>query len=331
MVIGALIAGTAPVDVAAAAEPPARPHATLSYQRGPGAEGCPDQPDLERAVRARLGYDPFDREAPLRLEVQIDALGPRLEARLITRSPTGAPGEWSRTSPTTRCDDLAEALALAISLAIDPLSELDAPDPTAPLRSPPPAPVVTATVAVHSPDRHTARAPREEMAHASSWSFGGGAGLAGAAGLTPGPTLGLLLDADLGGPAWRIGVEARLFLPSSLVFTPSSEVSVLPIGGAILPCWHTSVLGACAVLAVSAVRSSGVGLTPSRVVVTPSASAGARVLGKLPLGPALQLSAFAEIDLAWVQTTVVVSGREAWRTPPVAGLLGLLVGWSENP
>lgn len=328
--MGALIVGTAPRDVAAA-EPPARPRATLRYERGPGAEGCPDQPDLEGAVRARLGYDPFEDGAPLRLEAQIDRDGPHLRARLFTRSPTGAPGEWSRTSPTTRCDDLAEALALSISLAIDPLSDLDAAAPTLPLRSPPPAPVTTATVVVGAPRPQPARAPRAEPIPSSSWSFGGGAGLAGAAGLTPGPTLGLLLDADLGGPTWRIGVEARLFLPSSLVFTPSSEVSVLPIGGAILPCWHTAYLGACAVLAVSAVRSSGVGLTPSRVVVTPSASVGARVLGKLALGRALHLSGFVEIDLAWVQTTVVVSGREAWRTPPVAGLLGLLVGWSENP
>jgi hypothetical protein len=37
----------------------AAPTSRLTYVRGPGAEKCPDEAELRRAVAERLGYDPF--------------------------------------------------------------------------------------------------------------------------------------------------------------------------------------------------------------------------------------------------------------------------------
>src|SRR5436190_13499771 len=54
---GALLAGLGVLACAGRAE--AFPSTRLVYARGPGAEQCPDQAAVRKAVAVRLGYDPF--------------------------------------------------------------------------------------------------------------------------------------------------------------------------------------------------------------------------------------------------------------------------------
>ena len=63
---------------AAAAPAHAEPAGRLVYDRGPGAEACPDEMALRRAVGARLGEDPFDPRLSRTFRLTIAIAGARL-------------------------------------------------------------------------------------------------------------------------------------------------------------------------------------------------------------------------------------------------------------
>lgn len=97
--------------------------ARLVYVRGPGAEGCPTEQEVRAAVRARLGYDPFFPWAHETLVVEIAgaAEGFRVQLQLIDADNRleGARGLSVRQRD---CAAAVDALALTISLTIDPAS-----------------------------------------------------------------------------------------------------------------------------------------------------------------------------------------------------------------
>lgn len=126
--------------------PPAHPTFSLDYQRRSDT-GCPDRPHLQEAVAHRLGRNPWDDGAMQRFQVVIrrqtggrlvanvdlvDAEGRRLGARVLR-------------SADPECEELAAAVALAITIAIDPLAVVapsmptPEPPPDAPLPSEPPS------------------------------------------------------------------------------------------------------------------------------------------------------------------------------------------------
>ena len=60
----------------------ASPTSRLTYVRGPGAETCPDEAQLRRAVTERLGYDPFFPFANRTIVAQIEKKGAGYAAEL---------------------------------------------------------------------------------------------------------------------------------------------------------------------------------------------------------------------------------------------------------
>src|SRR5258706_10864334 len=69
------------VNTAASAEPP--PRVRLEYARRAGAERCPDEDQVRRAVVARLGYDPFVDDGEERLgRAELAPAGRALRARI---------------------------------------------------------------------------------------------------------------------------------------------------------------------------------------------------------------------------------------------------------
>jgi len=95
----------------------------LVYTRSAGAEQCPDEATLRRAVVERLGYDPFLPNADHTIVATIDLARDKLrgEARLLDDHGVvrGSREHWSRPA---QCDELVRALALSISISIDPAS-----------------------------------------------------------------------------------------------------------------------------------------------------------------------------------------------------------------
>ena len=67
----------------AAARAQTRRTAVLTYTRGAGAEACPDEPAVRRAVMDRLGYDPFRPEAAVAVTASIARVRGRLRADVM--------------------------------------------------------------------------------------------------------------------------------------------------------------------------------------------------------------------------------------------------------
>lgn len=104
------------------AAPPARKGARITWVRGIDAEGCVGRIGLEEDVKARLGYDPFTAPADLAIEGTVVRASPSgFRAELVVRDAGGTVlGTRQLASREADCRSLGEAVAVAITVAIDP-------------------------------------------------------------------------------------------------------------------------------------------------------------------------------------------------------------------
>jgi hypothetical protein len=110
-----------------------RPDAKLSYVRKGAATICPDEPLMRQLVAARLGYDPFRDQSQRAIAVTITRDPKGFRAVLELRDDTGkVVGTRTLSSTSSDCNELASAIALALTIAIDPLGE--APSASASMR-----------------------------------------------------------------------------------------------------------------------------------------------------------------------------------------------------
>lgn len=97
----------------------------LSWVRSSDAASCPSATTLRQDVRSRLGYDPFTSPANVFLEGTVEHQNGVWTVRLFKRDATGAlVGERELSSEAEECTGLAEAITLAVALAIDPEAAL---------------------------------------------------------------------------------------------------------------------------------------------------------------------------------------------------------------
>lgn len=93
----------------------------LSYSHGPDTTRCPAAPEVQAAVIARLGYDPFSASAAKEIAAAITRTEGGLRATIRVVEGGGAEsGQRSIESLQDDCRELAAAMALAISIVIDP-------------------------------------------------------------------------------------------------------------------------------------------------------------------------------------------------------------------
>ena len=172
--------------------------AELSWVRASGAESCPTPSKMRAAVARRLGRDPFERDAEVSFEVVIEPRAPGWAARIVAQGTALGAGSRELTSEAAACESLADAVALAVALAIDP----EAVERTA--RTPAPAPALAAPqVTAQAPPSESAPPPAEPapVPPAATSEFPRtvpyALGLA-SVGLLPGGALGLGLLGELG-------------------------------------------------------------------------------------------------------------------------------------
>src|SRR4051794_12304198 len=104
--------------VSAQQQPSTQPTAVLRYARGPATSQCPDEESLRAAVSARLGYDPFQSDAPMTIAATIVRRGHLLHARVEITDEHGAPiGSRELSSAGRDCTEIAQSMTLAISIA----------------------------------------------------------------------------------------------------------------------------------------------------------------------------------------------------------------------
>jgi hypothetical protein len=319
----------------ARAEVASRERAELTVSRGPGAEDCPDDTALATSVATRLGYDPFERGAVRRVHVLIERPAGVLRARieLTTRDEANVLSR-SMESSEEECRELASAIGLAVSIAIDPLAVPataethagSAPEDAAeaPVLTPEPATTAVAPpVSAPALSEHATGPAASAAATGNSDPLGPsagtriGLGASFVAGTGPTVTGGLALAVGVEWDALVIDGEARIELPSPGASAVGTFESML-ISFALAPCGRVAPVLLCGVIRGGPLRVSGRAVEDASDVTSLWIGLGARVGFETTVDPHVRLQANAELLSALSQTNVLIGIERIWRTEPVA-------------
>ncbi|MBS2014299.1 MAG: hypothetical protein JST00_15540 [Deltaproteobacteria bacterium] len=313
----ALIAASCLLTTRGEAAP--RKGARLAWVRGIDAERCVGRIGLEEDVKARLGYDAFALPVELEVEGTIVRAAPSgFRAEILVRDASGKLlGSRQLASREADCRSLGEAVAVAITLAIDPDSEavrgagveeipVEAPaPPAAPLPAPP------------------TPAPREDRAHVA---LTGGA----IAGLVPGvaPAIALGVRALVGARV-EIGVGAS-FVPESKASGAGFAIATGTLDACAVPVAEARALRWCAAVHAGTfeVFVHAPELAPVEVGTFPWAALGTGPALAVPLGGrvSLEASVSAVVPLLRRQAFVRGAPEPLFEQAVVAGRADLGLG-----
>ena len=301
------------------------------YARGPGAENCPGQAAVREAVKKRLGYDPFfpSSDKTIIARVLREAARLRGEVELIDEHGTQV-GRREFSAPVDQCNQLVHAMALSISIAIDPKSaetyhqgpeEPPAKDSAVNQREPKEA-VAVEPVPPGAGDRAAdGPAPRAKASAAAppwQWSVGLGPTLQFRS--LPQTALGASAFAALRRSAWSLALETELDLP---VTTIEQNVELASSSFAIraMPCRHWGVASACQVTALRWLSATG--SASERGGSAPSLALGARLGLELRLSRVFSALAYGDLLVTVVPVRLSSEGREIWEMPLLCGGVGI--------
>jgi hypothetical protein len=291
--------------------------ARLVWARGTGAEGCVGIAGLTEDVKSRLGYDAFTLASELEIEGTAQQTPRGFRADLTFRRPDGSSiGKRELESRDKDCRSIGEAVAVAITVAIDPDS---------------PAVPSAAVEEVPPPSREeTPRAPLSPPA--APLSPRGRISLAGgvSAGLLPGLSGMARLRA-------AVFVSERVEIGAGVAWSPEAREGAYGFDlttGEVLSCWAPwgarGVLRACGGLLAGAfgtfVHSRAV--EPVEVGIFPWLGAEAGAGLSLPIaGPATaELGASAVVPFLRRQGLVRSAPAPVWEQGIVGFRADLGVG-----
>lgn len=298
----------------------------FEYTRQDGAGACPELATVQAGVAARLGYEPFDGRAADLVRVAIQQSGHGLEARIEMSDAKGSPKAERRLMSHQRdCAELASSVELAVSIAIDPFR----------LSPSPPHQESIVARPGESPDDSQGALPKgtpsavpsvSESAAASSpgrpLSGRIEAGLVGGLGTAPSSTLGVSAGASLRAGDLSLGLEGRADHPASTSLRVG-EASTALLVASLVPCAHTRLVAACALVTAGALRAAGHGLVDERQVTLPYAALGARIAVAIPFTAKLSLVLHGDLAAPLTKTEVQVDGAAVWTSPILSAALGL--------
>jgi hypothetical protein len=317
----------------------------LEYLQDEASLRCSSQEALRGSISARLGRDPWDDTAPELLRVQVRREQVRWQATVEWFGASGQrKGLRELSSEREDCQELIQALELAITLVLDPplfykpraepppsptvssapipaseVPPLPSPAPTQPL--PPPAPSVPSVPS--APDVQAP--PVESPSRAPDLALG--LGTRASWGLLPATRVGLQAEGELRFERWSFSLDATAWPPRT---TPVELVrlrSMLFAAGA-RACVHVGPFGACPQLSAGLLRLEGVGLENAKPAQAPWLAPGARLFveWRSPL-PRFRLRLLAEGQFILTRHRFLAGEVELWRPPQAGGSLGLLGMW----
>ncbi|MCB9735949.1 MAG: hypothetical protein H6745_25455 [Deltaproteobacteria bacterium] len=302
---------------AAAAPPPAAaapfPALALEVARDKGAAKCPDAAALQKRVVGRLARNPFEAGASRKVQVSFAKKKKVFSARLVIDPPPGSAKVGARDLISAKaCDELADAVAIAIALTLGP--ELDAPLVARPRRPLDPTSGTARVVRREGPDEAKPAKPKLR------WYLH--AGLGAGFGLTPGPSMVARVGAGAGIAGWR----ATLSLVGD--FLGRKDVDGVRVEGTIVAgelelCRDLHPVELCAVLLAGDSAFSGDGLTTPEPSSVGWVSLGPRVNVIWASNPSVALLFTADLDFPFVRTRFRVEDEVVWRTPVAAGTFTL--------
>lgn len=322
----ALAIGAAAMLLFAAQSVAASPSAKLVYVRGAGADTCPGEEGLRKAVATRLGYDPFFPTAQKTVIAQVNRTAGGYHGKVQIVGDDGKlRGERDLASKGDDCAELVSAIALAVSIALDDLDEAPAAaPPSAGGPEPDPSPPL---VVPHAPPRSDAPPPPPPTTpNGPRVELGASAGPTISLGTAPAAALGGSVAATLGYGALAARLDLRGELPSSTGLAPTGIVSTSTVLVALSGCVRGKVPFLCLGGGLGSVSSKTEGIT------RPASDSGrlavllASVGGDLALGRVLYLEPFLAAALNLTPHRVDVDGSPAFTVPLVAGTAGLHLG-----
>jgi hypothetical protein len=300
---------------------------------------------MRDAVATRLGYDPFRPIASTTLTAEIRREKGIFRGRVRLVDEAGVErGARDLESRADDCRDLTTAMALSMSIAIDPLSvtrpdrpvgsvgsvsappSADAPPPLddAPRADPVAAPAASPPVAAtpSAADRPSpSPAARGEGDDPPRFVLGAGAHVA--FGIAPAAAIGFRISTELATRRYAVALEGRFDLPASSDTAEGGRIRTSLAGGAIVPCVRIPLVWACGVVLVARVAAEAVEVTTPRSDGFLFLGAGARLVGSLPLPQDFSLRIGGDVLAHPVPFELTVNGRSVHRSSAVSALAGV--------
>jgi hypothetical protein len=316
----------------------ATPSARLVYSRTVEAASCPAESELRTAVATRLGYDPFFPWAKQAVIVQILRQRSRYIARVLLLDEQGiSHGAREFSSDQRACAEIFDAVALAISIAVDAASKSnpssEPPDaPSAPPASSPPASPPAPAPPAELPPAATPGPPSE--AHSTAPAAAStprvhvdvGIDALGSTGMVPSASPGVSAFARGRVDSWSLSIEVRADLaesyPRSTALGGGSVEAWLPAAG-LAPCFHVRYVAACALGLLGSLQASGQHIDPRSSRTTSFIAAGVRLGVEWPESTMVALRVHLD-GLANLHRARLILGQsdEVWSAPPMAGTVG---------
>lgn len=311
----------------------------LEYLQDEESLRCTSQEALRGSISARLGREPWDDAAPEWLRVQIRREQARWRATVEWFGASGQrKGLRELSSEREDCQELIQALELAIALVLDPplfhkpraepppsstASSAPIPAPEVQLLPPPaPTPSAPSTPDVQPP-------PVESPSRAPVLAVGLGARASW--GLLPATRAGLQVEGELRSERFSFSLDVTAWPPRTTPVDPARLRSMLVAVGA-RACVHEGPFGACPQLSAGLLRLEGGGLENARPAQAPWLAPGVRLFveWRSPL-PRLRLRWLAEGQFVLTRHRFLAGDVELWRPPQAGGSLGLLGMWDTSP
>jgi hypothetical protein len=293
--------------------------AQLRYALGPDTERCPDATAMREAVSARLGYVPWRDGASRVVVVAVARAGRGLRARIELRDAAGkVQGQRELASGGSDCRELAAAVELAISLAIDPLS-------LARPRGARRGPRAQAHDGERTPEPQGVPARGAPVAVRRRTELSASVGGLVAFGSAPSVAGGMTVQGRLRFRLFSVALEGRFDFPAYLDVA-GGRVSTSLFVGSALGCVHAWYVSGCVQLAAGGLRGSGHGLADAQSHTLAYLGTGLRLGGEIPLLSVLALRVYADVLGTLSHITLRTSdaqGTELWSTPAVSAALGL--------
>jgi hypothetical protein len=318
--------GAAAMTIAAPLRAEERPAARLVYLRGKNTESCPPESAVREAVGVRLGYDPFSSYAASTMFAEIAATEGGFTASLKLVDPDSSVRGDRVLRVQGRCAELIDAIALTMSLAIDPMSATrEGPVPGLP----PAEKEVAVPAAAAPPDPGPAPspdAPAERPAPpAERVRLSAALGPLVSLGTAPGAALGAALEARAELGRWFVGLGGRADLSSSAPAAGLGRVASSLVAGSLGVGAREGWISAGAAAYLGRLSASGLELREPREQDALFLAAGVRVGVAIPLSARVEARGHVELLANLLRHTLAISGSQAYEYPVGSGNAALAI------
>ena len=304
--------------------------ARLVYARTSDAEGCGEEAALRQAVARRLGYDPFVAVSDNTVVAELRGDGSGLSARVfVIERGNLVSGARELSSKSRDCEELRLAVALAISIAIDPDAIERVSTDTSTIDSQ--AETTPATVVSEVPSPQPPPVSKLKLVGEISTRVTWRLGLAGtvATGPLPSSNFGFAGAFEVAGSSFTIGIEPRWLLPrkTDTLSSVNAQATTNFVGVTLTPCYRKNAFRSCYFAELGRLTSEGLVSSANRDT-TLWVAQGLRLA--YHLGREYGLGVTPKLDglVAMNRVTMLLNGRTAYETPWVIARLSVEVNYA---